>query len=506
MANNISPETLAALRARGWIPPGPAQQPANPMPPPSGTPAPAVPLNAQGGAVAPGAPPPPPSPPTLAQRLGPAATSPAPLIPPPKAQGDFVDPSAAGAGGGAQPKLELPKGHQTDGGFASTVSPGVRKELDEAGAGEALGALRTGEAESRANIRATAAIDAQAAAAQKLAQEQAIGERRRQDALTAQANDYKAMQEEAAKGQIDPDRWMGNHSKALATVAMALGAFGSGLSRGRNPNWAADMVNQRISADIDAQKENIANKRKNAEASSNLYAMKLRQFGDERQAELATHAQLIEQYKLTAQAEAQRAQSPVMMAKAKQLTAQLDMEQAKLHAQLEKYVPPSGGGNEAELVKRTMELRDKAAANGHELSPQEARQVAIAEMTGQDHDAPGYAKAPAGSKAEPPDSAVAGTTGKSTAWNPLRYIPGTDAANTQLENEQQNAPILGYVHKAFGARTPEAQEHIAAPFLRQPGDSQARLEAKHRGLVKMLAAAKGGQYSGDPNDYLEQED
>ena len=507
MSNTLSPETMARLQQLGWAPPMSPSAPANPMPqappgatppaqaaspPPSRIPQPVTPGARPG---VPGYAPPQPSSSPRAQFIASQGS-----ITPPKAHGVFDE----GASGGAAPNSTLVPAHAL-----SRVSPGVRSEFDSALAGERQGAEELGRAEVSANEKGADATDAMAVkTANNAAIEQAHNQERH-DALNGQAEEYKRLQQEAASGKVDSNAWWGSRSggqKALALVSIGLGQFGASMKGGNGNNVALQMINDHIAKNIDDQKESLANKHRSADAAGSLYKAKMAQFQDEHAAELATHATMLEQYKLTAQAEAQRAQSPVLAARTKELVAGLSLKQAEIHKDLEVWLQAGKRVSEAEIAKEAQAIGEAEANRGKPITPEEARSLALrfhaagtgtGGLTGKG--APGAVDA----------GDVAGTAGKSTSAleNPLnlisRQFSSTEAGQAQLANEQQNAPILGYVHKAFGARTPEAQEHIAAPFLRQPGDSQERLEQKHRGLLKMLAAAKKGAYSGDPGDYLD---
>ena len=511
---DLSPETMAMLRARGWVPPGPAQMPANPMPQPSpgSVPAPVAPLNADGSAYVPrGRDPtadqlaanvasrPPDAPPPAAPLAHAAALHDTAPMRPRKAEGAFDTPAGGAAAPTEQP-LTIPQGHATGGGFRSTVSPGVRKELDEAGGAQAVGALRTGAEESRANDVAAKGLDEQADKLRTLALNTQLAERTRQDALTRQADEYKSMQDEAAKGQVNPERWYGEggHSKALATVAMALGAFGSGLSHGRNPNWAADLINHRIEQDIDAQKENIASKHKSVDEAGSLYRMKLQQFGDERSAEMAAHATMLEQYKLTATAEATRAQSPIMVAKAKQLVADLSMEQAKLHAKIEQYVPPSvtGGLTEQQIQAEALHILHTGQENGKVIDPELARKTAIANLTGQKFATADYSKPPAGAK--PGALGPMPKMPMSTNWEGQRAIQGTDAHKHVLGQDEYNSWVLMAAHaRNKGDKT--------AAWTIDKGDTPETIKEKYSAAQRDLGDRVGQDAGGDANADVEPE-
>ncbi len=100
----------------------------------------------------------------------------------------------------------------------------------------------------------------------------------------------------AAQKQVDPDYWKahgGKFPEVLAAISIALGAFGSAMTK--TPNAAWEMLKAKMDANIDAQKTNIANAREAYGVRSNLYLRNLEAFGDKDRAILATKAQFLEQ-------------------------------------------------------------------------------------------------------------------------------------------------------------------------------------------------------------------
>jgi hypothetical protein len=231
----------------------------------------------------------------------------------------------------------------------SLVSPENRGEFDTAlsekkAANEAEGKAAVGENEAGAG--AMAGLAAKEASANANMQG---GEAARRKALDAQQADYDRMQSEAATGKIvDPTTQWGLGTKALATIAVAIGEFGRSLTHGRQ-NAAMDIINESIGRNIQVQRENLAGKQEAAKGAAQGLAQMRARFGDERVADAAEYARQLEGYKLLGDAEVKKAHSPMLQAQYQGLAANIDAEQAKMHSVLtqwqpEKTVQTGGGG------------------------------------------------------------------------------------------------------------------------------------------------------------------
>ena len=86
--------------------------------------------------------------------------------------------------------------------------------------------------------------------------------------------------------EIDPQRAFPNaFSKIAAVIGVAMGAYAQGLSGGKLPNTALQIVNTAIDRDIDAQKTEYAKLKGLVDEKRNVYGMAMRLLGDERQAD-----------------------------------------------------------------------------------------------------------------------------------------------------------------------------------------------------------------------------
>ena len=89
--------------------------------------------------------------------------------------------------------------------------------------------------------------------------------------------------------EIDPNRAFKTTGSRLASaVAIAMSAFGQGVSGRGGPNTAYKIINDAINRDVDIQKEELRTRKDVLRNKNNLYAQMLNRFGSERSAELAT--------------------------------------------------------------------------------------------------------------------------------------------------------------------------------------------------------------------------
>ena len=89
-----------------------------------------------------------------------------------------------------------------------------------------------------------------------------------------------------ASFEINPQRAFPNvFSKIAAVISVAMGAYAQGLSGGKLPNTALQIINTAIDRDIDAQKMEYQKLKGLVDEKRNVYAMAMRMLGDERQAD-----------------------------------------------------------------------------------------------------------------------------------------------------------------------------------------------------------------------------
>lgn len=486
----IDPALMAQLQAQGYI-----ADPANaPKRFPQGPPV---------GAPPPGPPPAPLSP--IEQMLSgglQAAGVPKTVAPPPGGPGAPGTPGAAPQGVFDQQSPEraqapgsgwTPPGPSRPGPShaVSTVSPEIRNLYEKSFDERRLAQADESKALVAQNEQAAAGIDREVEARNSMRLHQEMQRRVRQDALDKYEADARRLQAEASNMKVDPNR-AGWDDGELIGAAIA-GIFGAWSGHNKGGGGMMSMVNDRIARDIDAQKANIANKQKGADAASNLFSKKLQQFGDADAADLATRNQMLEEVKLKAQADAMRSGSPLKMAQAKEAAAQIDFEQAKNQQGLERWTQGgSANGITPEDQKRAFELHTKYGMpiNQAIQAAMALRGAAPSEGLPQPH------KQGAGGKADKEDLAAArleesskrpleslGVGDRITAG--LSHLPvagplfqGTEGARKEQAIEASNVPVYGYAHTGLGMRRTEDMEHAAGALMPKPGDSQARINQK----------------------------
>lgn len=223
----------------------------------------------------------------------------------------------------------------------TAVSPQTEAMMNAAQGEKVAAAQAGGEAEQKQTETAAAGQQATALFQQAQDIETGMQQRRRQAKLNEQQAEYDRMRQEAAAGKPDYDRWWKTKNggvRALAAVFQALGTFGQGLSHGNAPNMATPIINDAISRDIAEQRDTLAAKREDARAAGESLRQMRERFGDEHLADLGERARQLEAYKLMVQSEVTKMGSPIQAAKAQGIVADLDAEQARLHATMHPWV------------------------------------------------------------------------------------------------------------------------------------------------------------------------
>jgi hypothetical protein len=200
---------------------------------------------------------------------------------------------------------------------ASSTTSGVSralapkgKEWDELQAEQMAGAERRQEVRRRevtdiAELSRLQDAHAQAAAqrtdqygnaliASAAEQQQAQGRYSEQLARDRADQDKANTAYQRAAADYDPNRLMQGGRGVMAALSMAMGAFGSSLTK--TPNYALQIVNDAISRDMDKQKAGIAAQKEKATWMDHVMAANREQFKDETTARLMTRASAKEAY------------------------------------------------------------------------------------------------------------------------------------------------------------------------------------------------------------------
>lgn len=100
-----------------------------------------------------------------------------------------------------------------------------------------------------------------------------------------------AATEKLSNWDVNPMRAFPNAlSKVAAVISVAMGAYAQGLSGGKIPNTALQIINSAIDKDIEAQKLEYNKLKGLVDENRNVYGMAMRMLGDERQADSLARA------------------------------------------------------------------------------------------------------------------------------------------------------------------------------------------------------------------------
>lgn len=346
----------------------------------------------------------------------------------------------------------------------------------------------------------------------------AAGDRARQAHQVAELHDYherlQGLIADANNTKINQNAWIQDKTpvqQALTVLGLAISGFGYGYSgRGLNP---AEYINNQVKASVDAQMQNLNNKRAAVtDARQNLLDLKA-QFGSDDAAKLAAELQQRQFYIAHLNEQAADLSAPAMnRLRAKQYAADLSGLQAqgvgeldKLRTQdiatkgAEKYNAPGAGGpgvgvsvTLADGSRRVLPL-----AMAKELGMLPADQLKTEETRAN------IAKTQAETKGAELKNASAGTGNAalntlasgvaSTAYDPTRVLDSSAAGQQATQNEAYNSALIATWHANHpGIRlSPELIPHVLGPALIQPGDTEAKVRQR-KTLAPLLV---GGQSS-----------
>jgi hypothetical protein len=295
---------------------------------------------------------------------------------------NFVPGAAAGAGAQAPGgPLDL-SALQFGGGPARTVAardvqvaPDLAVQGYRQGTQERIDAAKQlGEAEQGANE-----IHAQGLAG-RAGQLQHAGDVTQEEAKKRADAEAKAIAELNKHSEVDPNHYMSTMStgkRLMLTLSAGLMQMGMGLQKQGGPNPVLEQIEKETQRDVEAQKSKFAQK------MSVFHQM--REAGlDAKQAVEATQKYYLEAGANAIEAGNVGAQSPILAARAADTVGQLHQMAAgaeqKFSARVQAQTIGGSGINQAAVVKRVQQLRDKAAENGKDFNPQEAWRQALEEL------------------------------------------------------------------------------------------------------------------------------
>ena len=162
---------------------------------------------------------------------------------------------------------------------------------------------------------------------------------RQQLALNKTEQEMRMAEQELKDGTIDPNRAYGGvGGRVAAAFATAIGAFAQGISGGKIPNTALQIINSAIDRDIFAQKEEMRKRKDVLVNKNNIYAQMMKRFGDERMAEQAAINMGYNVAKMKIGELATRHKGAAQQAAAQQLIAQAENKYAEGSAKLAQLV------------------------------------------------------------------------------------------------------------------------------------------------------------------------
>ena len=273
--------------------------------------------------------------PALDASAPPPATPPAPTLPPGAPtgnQGPSVPiPGVTGANGQTAGAPPPPPGAARAAGRVIADALGVKSPL----AREA--AAKTTEGIARGNQTTILGAQGQSDVEENedLQQKQAAADQLAKADLAQQAQKLQALQSEVMNTKIDPRHFYENQSvpqKILSIIGLAAGGFFSGRTGQENP--AAKMITEQVKNDVDAQVNNLANKRAGVQAQESLYGRNLAILQDDRAARAATMAQLLTREKSRIDALKMQTDSPIVQAELDAQSAAIANEAITQHSTL----------------------------------------------------------------------------------------------------------------------------------------------------------------------------
>jgi hypothetical protein len=156
----------------------------------------------------------------------------------------------------------------------------------------------------------------------------------------------------------------------------ALGGFMQGY-RGMSQNPGLQQVNKEMDDYFARQREEIERKKGRVADMDGLLASAYRRTGNLDQADALARSVALQQLDADQQAHAANTKSETAMAASRQLSANLQAQQAEQNLRLQKYIPPGmgGGGPDPRLVAKANEIAGQLVLKGDD--PEMARRRAF---------------------------------------------------------------------------------------------------------------------------------
>lgn len=219
--------------------------------------------------------------------------------------------------------------------------PGVMGAMQNSIAQQKQANTAIGRAEAQSGQEQQQAYQQQAQQSQQFMQDFT----RKNDELSKERTAFvKDLQE----SHVDPSRYM-HDMNAGAKISTAIGLLIGGLSTAAE-NPAVKFLEQQMQRDIDAQKANLGKK-------ENLLSANLRHFGNLKDATAMTQIMHNDYIKSLTNQAAAKAASPIALANAQKMNAQLDQQSAMLQAQLAMSGGGASGAQNDQTIQQQLAIR-----------------------------------------------------------------------------------------------------------------------------------------------------
>lgn len=197
---------------------------------------------------------------------------------------------------------------------------------------EAVRALEAAQEAERVSQAERVQLAGERAEQTRIAEEDAAIERQQRRAAVQEAQSkYAAAEEDLANTKIDVAKaYGGTGGQILSAIAVALGAFGASMTGG--PNYAMQIVNDRVNRELDAQKSEIDKKKGKVTELGRLLQRNETLLGDAEQARTLARAQT---YKALADDLEARAKGRELSPQQAQVLGTLREQQAQAQSDLQ---------------------------------------------------------------------------------------------------------------------------------------------------------------------------
>ena len=285
-------------------------------------------------------------------------------------------------------------------------------------------------------------------------------------------NQYNDLFSQVSQGKIDPKAYWKDHSKLGAAIGIMLGGIGAGLTRG--PNLGLQVIQKNIENEIEAQKENLGNKR-------SLLSENLRSQGNMTGAMNATRLQMMAMAQGRIAQVAAQTGNPIIQAQAQQKIALMHQSTIPLRSQL--------AGNEIQMAIRKdvinrlksprsggepdVDMQDLARAGLVDKATAEKEQAAITKRQQAEAFLTDQVK-----KLDEEQSVFGGNFPYINPLNPESY----------KRRDQFIAGVIQTIQSASASKrlNPEMLATEAEPFLTKTMDSEKTREEGLTGLINLI--------------------